>query len=137
MSDRNCRVLKTKLSRDSLESLEKQSNGANQLPQPPLAVYLAQSYQEEAVELSLVQAAIDDNSLSESNPNDGWSDSRQGRRGSVITSVASSEGTALTTYTVSSNGSRGKTSSFGRDRRRGRRRMAWKESPRQAINGVK
>ncbi|KAL1797594.1 hypothetical protein ACET3X_004200 [Alternaria dauci] len=136
LPDHNRRVLTTKLSRDSLESLQRQASDANQLPQPPLAVYLAQSYQEEAVELSLVQAAIDDDSLSESNPNEGWSDSRQGRRGSVITSVASSEGTAPTTYTVSSSGSRGKASSFGRDRRRGRRRMAWKESPRQAINGV-
>ncbi|KAH6875688.1 hypothetical protein BKA58DRAFT_437654 [Alternaria rosae] len=130
------RTLKTKLSKDSLESLQKRADDANQLPQPPLAVYLAQSYQEEAVELSAVQAAVDVESLNESIPNSGWSGSRQGRRGSVITSIASSEGTAPTTYTVSSSGSRSKTSSFGRDRRRGRRRMAWKESPRQAINGV-
>jgi hypothetical protein len=55
-----------------------------------------------------------------------------------MTSIASSEGTAPTTYTVSSSGSRSNISSFGRDRRRGRRRMAWKESPytRQKVNGV-
>ncbi|KAI4714692.1 hypothetical protein J4E89_000373 [Alternaria sp. Ai002NY15] len=117
-SGQSNRTLKTKLSKDSLESLQKQADDANQLPQPPLAVYLAQSYQEEAVELSAVQAAVDVESLNESIPNSGWSESRQGRRGSVITSIASSEGTAPTTYTVSSSGSRSKTSSFGRDRRR-------------------
>jgi len=129
-------VLKTKLSKDSLDSLEKQADGITQPPQPPLAVYLAQSYQEEAVELSAVQAAIEDGSLSGSGQDDAWSNSRQGRRGSAITSIASSEGTAPTTYTVSSSGSRSNKSSFGRDRRRGRRRMAWNESPRQTINGV-
>ncbi|KAI2482192.1 Homeodomain-containing transcription factor [Pyrenophora tritici-repentis] len=129
-------VLKTKLSKDSLDTLDKQVDGTTQPPQPPLAVYLAQSYQEEAVELSAVHAAIEGGSLSGSGQDDAWSDSRQGRRGSAITSIASSEGTAPTTYTVSSSGSRSNISSFGRDRRRGRRRMAWKESPRQAINGV-
>ncbi|KAF2824783.1 hypothetical protein CC86DRAFT_295586 [Ophiobolus disseminans] len=133
--------LKGKLSRDSLEALEaldKLEDDDTQPPQP-LAVYLAQSYQEEAV-ASAVQAAIDVSPLSGSSDyDDAWSGSRQGRRGSVITSVASSEGTALTTYTVSSSGSRSNISSFGRDRRRGRRRMAWKESPynsRPKFNGV-
>lgn len=133
------RSLSSKLSKDSLDALEKHADEATQTPQPPLAVYLAQSYQEEAVEFSAVQAAIDTGSLSGSGDfeNDAWSDSR-GRRGSVMTSVASSEGTAPTTYTVSSSGSRSNISSFGRDRRRGRRRMAWKESPytRQKVNGV-
>ncbi|KAI4688665.1 uncharacterized protein J4E84_004595 [Alternaria hordeiaustralica] len=58
-SGQSNRTLKTKLSKDSLESLQKQADDTNQLPQPPLAVYLAQSYQEEAVELSAVQAAVD------------------------------------------------------------------------------
>ncbi|KAK1915920.1 hypothetical protein P3342_003735 [Pyrenophora teres f. teres] len=128
--------LKTKLSKDSLDTLDKQVDDIAQPPQPPLAVYLAQSYQEEAVELSAVHAAIEGGSLSGSGQDDAWSDSKQGRRGSAITSIASSEGTAPTTYTVSSSGSQSNISSFGRDRRRGRRRMAWKESPRQAINGV-
>ncbi|KAF1935940.1 hypothetical protein EJ02DRAFT_107438 [Clathrospora elynae] len=132
------RPLKTKLSKDSLEDLDKHADDAMQPPQPLLAVYLAQSYQEEAVEFSAVQAALDDGSLSGSGDfqEDDWSDSRQGRRGSVITSIASSEGTAPTTHTISSSGSRSNISSFGRGRRRGRRRMAWKESPRQNINGV-
>ncbi|RAR16068.1 c2h2 type zinc finger domain-containing protein [Stemphylium lycopersici] len=130
------RVLKPRLSKDSLDSLDKQADDAKSPPQPPLAVYLAQSYQEESAELSAVQAAIDNHSLSGSCQDDAWSGSKQGRRGSVITSIASSEGTAPTSYTVSSGGSRSNISSFGRDRRRGRRRMAWKESPRQAINGV-
>lgn len=103
-------------------------------------MYLAQSYQEEAIELSAVQAAIDSSSLNGSGDyhDDGWSALGGQRRGSVIASIASSEGTAPTTYTVSSSGSRSNISSFGRDRRRGRRRMAWKESPytRQSINGV-
>ncbi len=122
---------------DSLEALDKH---AVQPPQPPLAVYLAQSYQEEAVEISALQAAIDNGSLSGSGDyqEDDWSESRQGRRGSIMTSIASSEGTAPTTYTVSSSGSCSNISSFGRDRRRGRRRLAWKESPynRQKVNGV-
>ncbi|KAF1833441.1 hypothetical protein BDW02DRAFT_589648 [Decorospora gaudefroyi] len=134
--DYGTRLLKTKLSKDSLETLDKQADCVVQPPQPPLAVYLAQSYQEEAVELSAVQAAIDDGSFDGSSQDDEWSATGQGRRGSLITSIASSEGTAPTTYTVSSSGSRSNISSFGRDRRRGRRRMAWKESPRQAINGV-
>ncbi|KAF1843047.1 uncharacterized protein K460DRAFT_138636 [Cucurbitaria berberidis CBS 394.84] len=134
------RSLKSKLSKDSLEALDKNSDEITQTPQPPLAVYLAQSYHEEAVEFSAVQAALDSGSLSGSGDyqNDGWSESRQGRRGSIMNSIASSEGTAPTTYTVSSSGSRSNISSFGRDRRRGRRRMAWKESPytRQKVNGV-
>lgn len=128
-------ALNARLSKDSLESLDMQVESV-QPPQPPLALYLAQSYQEEGLALSTVQAAIDEHSVSGSCQDDEMSTSRQGRRGSVITSVASSEGTAPTIYTVSSSGSRSNISSFGRDRRRGRRRMAWKESPRQAINGV-
>ncbi|USP78466.1 uncharacterized protein yc1106_05740 [Curvularia clavata] len=130
------RHLEARLSKDSLESLDKQADNVLSPPQPPLAVYLAQSYQEEDLELSAVQAAVYEHSVNGSYQDDTWSSSRQDRRGSVITSIASSEGTAPTTYTVSSSGSRSNISSFGRDRRRGRRRMAWKESPRQAINGV-
>ncbi|KAF2125734.1 hypothetical protein P153DRAFT_299106 [Dothidotthia symphoricarpi CBS 119687] len=134
------RSLKPKLSKDSLEIFDAQVKDTIQPPQPPLAVYLAQSYQEEAVEFSDVQAAIDNNSLSGSGSfqEDAFSDFRRQRHGSIVTSIASSEGTALTTYTVSSNGSHSKISSFGRDRRRGRRRMAWKESPynRPKFNGV-
>ena len=137
------RSLNAKLSKDSLEALDeafdKLEDDVTQPPQP-LAVYLAQSYQEEGVAYPAVQAAMDSSSVSETcSYNDAWSVSRQGRRGSVITSVASSEGTAPTTYTVSSSGSRSNISSFGRDRRRGRRRMAWKESPynnRPKFNGV-
>ncbi|KAF2029293.1 hypothetical protein EK21DRAFT_67960 [Setomelanomma holmii] len=133
------RSLDSKLSKDSLEALDKNIDEDVQPPQP-LAVYLAQSYQEEAIELPAVQAALDTGSFSGSGDyDDVWSDSWRGRRGSVITSVASSEGTAPTTYTVSSSGSRSNISSFGRDRRRGRRRMAWKESPhnnRPKFNGV-
>lgn len=130
--------LKLKLSRDSLEALDESLDKLEEDSQPPqpLAVYLAQSYQEEAVAYPNVQAALDGSSLS---GDDAWSDFRQGRRGSIITSVASSEGTAPTAYTVSSNGSLSNISSFGRDRRRGRRRMAWKESPynsRPKFNGV-
>ena len=61
-----------------------------------------------------------------------WSASRRGSAATV-----SSQGTAPTTYTVSSNGSCSNVSSFGRERRRGRRRMAWKEAPHpRSINGV-
>jgi hypothetical protein len=131
--------IEARLSKDSLEALDQFADQDVQPPQP-LAVYLAQSYQEEAIELPAVQAAIDNGSLSSSGEfDDVWSGSRRGRTGSVITSVASSEGTAPTTYTVSSSGSRSNISSFGRDRRRGRRRMAWKESPynnRPKFNGV-
>ncbi|KAH7350399.1 hypothetical protein BKA66DRAFT_431122 [Pyrenochaeta sp. MPI-SDFR-AT-0127] len=140
MPNDSTRSLNSKLSKDSLDALDKHADKAAQPPQPPLAVYLAQSYQEEAVEFSAVQAAIDNSSLSGSGDfeNDAWSDSRGERRGSVMTSITSSEGTAPTTYTVSSSGSCSNISSFGRDRRRGRRRMAWKESPytRQKFNGV-
>ncbi|KAH7082257.1 hypothetical protein FB567DRAFT_530900 [Paraphoma chrysanthemicola] len=133
------RSLDTRLSKDSLEALDKDADADVQPPQP-LAVYLAQSYQEEAIELPAIQAAIETESLDSSGAGeDAWSNSRRGRTGSVITSVASSEGTAPTTYTVSSSGSRSNISSFGRDRRRGRRRMAWKESPhntRPKYNGV-
>lgn len=132
------RKLKPKLSKDSLDALEKHVDAGNQPPQPPLAVYLAQSYQEEAVNYSAVQAALDASSASETTDNQEeiWSNPPRERTGSIVT--ASSEGTAPTTYTVSSSGSRSNISSFGRDRRRGRRRIAWKESPhaRQNINGV-
>ncbi|KAL6709271.1 homeodomain mating type protein alpha2 [Coniothyrium glycines] len=132
------RSLKPKLSRDSLEALDKHANDASHAPQPPLAVYLAQSYQEEAIDYSAVQAAIDSSSTRSSvlGREEVWSKAPRERTGSVVT--ASSDCTAPTTYTVSSSGSRSNISSFGRDRRRGRRRIAWKESPRgrQSINGV-
>jgi hypothetical protein len=131
------RPLRSRLSQSSLDALEQGPNEAVQLPQPPLAVYLAQSYQEEAAEFSAVQAAIDNGSLSGSGSfeESAWSGAR---RGSLVTSVVSSEGTALTTYTISSSGSKSNVSSFGRERRRGRRRVAWKESPytRSKFNGV-
>ncbi|KAF1948985.1 hypothetical protein CC80DRAFT_430145 [Byssothecium circinans] len=126
--------LASQLSRDSLEALDKQANEVVQPPQPPLAVYLAQSYQEEAVTFSAIQAAIDKGSLSdEGDFQMDTSSSRMGRSGSVITSVNSSEGTAPTTYSSGSN-----LSSFNRDRRRGRRRMEWKTSPytRTKLNGL-
>ncbi|KZM20030.1 metal ion binding [Ascochyta rabiei] len=130
------RSLKPKLSKDDLEALGQQADEAVQLPQPPLALYLAQSYQEEGVDLTDLQAAMDSDSFSGSGYSDrgAWSASR---RGSAVDSIVSSEGTAPTTYTVSSNGSRSNVSSFGRERRRGRRRMAWNESPHtRSINGV-
>ncbi|KAJ4311291.1 homeodomain mating type protein alpha2 [Neodidymelliopsis sp. IMI 364377] len=133
---KNKNNLKSRLSHESLEALDQQEDAAVEPPQPPLALYLAQSYQEEAVELSDVQAALDSGSLSGSGYSDRgtWSTSR---RGSAVGSIVSSEGTAPTAYTVSSNGSRSNVSSFGRDRRRGRRRMTWKESPHtRSINGV-
>jgi hypothetical protein len=133
---KNKNNLKSRLSHESLEALGQQADTAVEPPQPPLALYLAQSYQEEAVELSDVQAALDSGSLSGSgySDRDTWSTSR---RGSAVGSIVSSEGTAPTAYTVSSNGSRSNVSSFGRDRRRGRRRMTWKESPHtRSINGV-
>lgn len=128
--------LKSKLSKDSLEVLDLQAEGVLDPPQPPLALYLAQSYQEEGVELNDIQAAMDSDAFSGSVYSDrgAWSASR---RGSAVDSIVSSEGTAPTTYTVSSNGSISNISSFGRERRRGRRRMAWKESPHtRSINGV-
>lgn len=127
--------LASRLSRDSLEALDKHANEAIQPPQPPLAVYLAQSYQEEAVAFSAIQAAIDTTSLSDEGDFlvDTSSSSKMGRSGSVITSLTSSDGTAPTTYSSGSN-----MSSFGRDRRRGRRRMEWKTSPytRTKFNGL-
>jgi hypothetical protein len=126
--------LASQLSRDSLEALDKQANEAVQPPQPPLAVYLAQSYQEEAVTFSAIQAAIDDRSLNdEGDFQMDTSSSRVGRSASIITSVNSSDGTAPTTYSSGSN-----LSSFNRDRRRGRRRMEWKTSPytRTKLNGL-
>ncbi|KAL1600647.1 homeodomain mating type protein alpha2 [Paraconiothyrium brasiliense] len=129
--------LSSRLSRDSLEALDKQADEVIQLPQPPLAVYLAQSYQEEAVPYSTIQAAMDNGNGSISDQSafqfDGSSGHRVGRAGSVITSVTSSDGTAPTTYSSGSN-----MSSFGRARRRGRRRMEWKQSPytRTKLNGL-
>ncbi|KAH5014171.1 hypothetical protein HBI74_184880 [Parastagonospora nodorum] len=132
-------LLGARLSRDSLGALEQQGAEDVQPPQP-LAVYLAQSYQEEAVQLPDVQAALETDTLSGSADfHDAWLGMPRGRNGSIITSVDSSDGTAPTSFTVSSSGSRSNISSFGRDRRRGRRRMAWKESPhnnRAKFNGV-
>jgi hypothetical protein len=132
-------LLGARLSRDSLGALEQQGAEDVQPPQP-LAVYLAQSYQEEAVQLPDVQAALETDALSGSaDLHDAWLGMPRGRTGSIITSVDSSDGTAPTSFTVSSSGSRSNISSFGRDRRRGRRRMAWKESPhnnRAKFNGV-
>ncbi|KAF2635723.1 hypothetical protein P280DRAFT_436648 [Massarina eburnea CBS 473.64] len=130
----SCCSLASQLSRDSLEALDKQADETLQPPQPPLAVYLAQSYQEEAVTFSAIQAAIDNGSLSEEGDfQTDLSSSNMGKSGSVITSVNSSEGTAPTTYSSGSN-----LSSFNRDRRRGRRRMEWKKSPytRTKLNGL-
>jgi hypothetical protein len=118
--------LASRLSRDSLEALDKVADEAVQPPQPPLAVYLAQSYQEEALNYTAIQHAIDSGSLSDEGDfyMDSSSSSKMGRSGSVITSITSSDGTAPTTYSSGSN-----MSSFGRNRRRGRRRMEWKTSP--------
>ncbi|PVH96771.1 hypothetical protein DM02DRAFT_534568 [Periconia macrospinosa] len=118
--------LSSQLSRGSLEALDKQSENSPEPPQPPLALYLAQSYQEEACTVSDIQAAIDNRSLSEDIDlqMDTASSSKMGRSSSIITSVNSSDGTAPTTYSSGSN-----LSSFNRDRRRGRRRMEWKTSP--------
>jgi hypothetical protein len=128
-----------RLSKDSLEALEQEASEDIQPPQP-LAVYLAQSYQEEAVEYPDVQAAIETSTLGgrSDSSGDNWSGIPRDRTGSVVTSVASSDGTAPTSFTISSNGSHSNISSFGRDRRRGRRRMAWKDSPhnRPKYNGV-
>ncbi|KAJ8112486.1 hypothetical protein OPT61_g5161 [Boeremia exigua] len=135
-SHKTTHTLKSKLSENSLVALDHRTNKAVAPPQPPLALYLAQSYQEEGVELTDIQAAMDSDSFSGSGYSDRgvWSASR---RGSAVESTVSSEGTVATTYTVSSNGSRSNVSSFGRERRRGRRRMAWKESPHvRSINGV-
>ncbi|KAL5448975.1 hypothetical protein PMIN07_004133 [Paraphaeosphaeria minitans] len=127
--------LSSKLSRDSLEALDKHVDETIQPPQPPLALYLAQSYQEEAVPYSAIQAAMENGSISDGTdfPYDGSSSHRVGRPGSVITSVTSSDGTVPTTYSSGSN-----MSSFGRTRRRGRRRMEWKQSPytRTKYNGL-
>lgn len=127
--------LASRLSRDSLEALDKNADQVVQAPQPPLAVYLAQSYQEEAINFSAIQAAIDSGELSDEGDFqlDTSSSSKMGRSGSIVTSITSSDGTAPTTYSSGSN-----MSSFGRDRRRGRRRMAWKASPytRTRFNGL-
>ncbi|KAF2854060.1 hypothetical protein T440DRAFT_388801 [Plenodomus tracheiphilus IPT5] len=132
------RLLKPKLSKDSLEALDKHADATAHTPQPPLAMYLAQSYQDEAIELRDLRSAIDQYSSNGDCQDDDLSIFELGRRGSIITSAASSDGTAPTTYTASSSGSHSKISSFGRERRRGRRRMAWKDPlhNRQSINGV-
>lgn len=132
------RSLTTKLSVESLETLAKEVERGVLVPQPPLAVYLASSYREEAADLAAIQAAIKStpsSSRADTFP-DSSSGSRVGRSGSVITSVTSTDSSAPTTFTTSSHGSN--ISSFGRDRRRGRRRMTWKNSPysRAKVNGV-
>lgn len=116
--------LASQLSKDSLEALDKRSEESPETPQPPLALYLAQSYQEEACTVSDIQAAIDNGSLGDDIEAymDTASSSKMGRSSSIITSVNSSDGTAPTTYSSD-------LSSFNRDRRRGRRRMEWKTSP--------
>ena len=131
-TNKSTRSLQSTLSRDSLEALGEEAVKATDPPQPPLALYLQQSYEEEGVELTNIQAAMDSDSFSGYSDRGAWSASRRGSAATV-----SSEGTAFTTYTVSSTGSRSNVSSFGRERRRGRRRMAWKESPHtRAVNGV-
>lgn len=129
------KFLRPRLSKDSLEALEKHGDAAIQTPQPSLNMYLAQTYKEDAVELCDLRSAVEQHQDSHEN-NGSYFD--PGRRDSIITSVASSDGTAPTTYTVSSSGSHSGISSFGRERRRGRRRMAWKGSSQaqQSINGV-
>ncbi|KAF2746685.1 hypothetical protein M011DRAFT_468386 [Sporormia fimetaria CBS 119925] len=131
------RTLASKLSAESLERLANQEDGGVAAPQPPLATYLASSYLEEAARLSDIQAAAAVPSSERGGFTlDSSSVSRVGRSGSVITSVTSSEGSAPTSFTMSSRGSN--TSSFGRDRRRGRRRMTWRNSPynRPNIDGL-
>ncbi|KAH7136139.1 hypothetical protein B0J11DRAFT_611961 [Dendryphion nanum] len=138
MPNESTRSLATKLSVESLETLSKEVETGVLVPQPPLAVYLASSYREEAADLAAIQAAIRSEPLSSRADtfHDSSSGSRIGRPGSVITSVASTDSSAPTTFTTSSRGSN--ISSFGRDRRRGRRRMTWKNSPysRAKVNGV-
>ncbi|KAF2275357.1 uncharacterized protein EI97DRAFT_420329 [Westerdykella ornata] len=136
-SNASIRSVTSQLSAESLEALSKQIN-ENMSPQPPLAVYLASSYLEEAADLTDIQAAIGAAPSSERSDffMDSSSGSRAGRSGSIITSLTSSEGSAPTSFTMSSRGSN--TSSFGRERRRGRRRMAWRNSPysRPKIDGL-
>ncbi|KAF1993641.1 hypothetical protein P154DRAFT_449674 [Amniculicola lignicola CBS 123094] len=121
--------LNPKLSRESLEALSKQSEEVLQAPQPPLAFYLASSYNEEAASYAAIQAAIDRVVPAEKSTSfvDSSSGSRVGRTASIITSVTSSEGSAPTSYAPSSAGSH--VSTFNRERRRGRRRMSWRTSP--------
>ncbi|KAF3008556.1 hypothetical protein E8E13_006949 [Curvularia kusanoi] len=63
-------ILAPRLSRDSLEALDVRAEEAIEPPQPPLALYLAQSYQEEGLQLTDIQAAMDNESLTGS----GYSD---------------------------------------------------------------
>ena len=58
------RSLATKLSAESLEALTKETEQGVEAPQPPLAVYLATSYLEEAAEFSDIQAAIECDDMS-------------------------------------------------------------------------
>ncbi|KAF2477114.1 uncharacterized protein BDR25DRAFT_339141 [Lindgomyces ingoldianus] len=124
--DKPC--LTSKLSKESLEVLSRELGNEPQSASPSLKLYLESSYPEEAASLSDIEAAL------ESGPPhrlevlmDSSSGSRIGKSASVITSLTSSDGSAPTTYTLSSIGSN--VSSFGRDRRRGRRRIPWRTSP--------
>ncbi|KAF2260938.1 hypothetical protein CC78DRAFT_570927 [Lojkania enalia] len=121
----------TKLSWESLEALSMQMDEG---PQPPLAAYLASSYDQEAATVSAIRAAIEKGSTSDQGEvfMDSSSGSWVGKSGSVLTSLTSSDGSVPTSYTASSSGSH--ASSFGRDRRRGRRRMSWRTSPYGKIN---
>ena len=132
------RTLKPKLSKGSLEVCNMHSAYAFHSPQPPMAKCLTQSSHQEATRIPDVQLAINEHPLKGNYQDDTWISIGTGRRSSLVTSVASSEGTEPTTYTASSSGSHSNISSFGRERRRGRRRMAWKDSShaRNSINGV-
>ncbi|KAF2875719.1 hypothetical protein BDV95DRAFT_484994 [Massariosphaeria phaeospora] len=138
LANADSRSLASRLSRESLEAIDKEADEVPQAPQPPLAKYLAQSYYEEAATYSDIQAAMDHGSPSDRSDSflESWSGTKAGRSGSVVTSLTSSDGTAPTAYTISSSGSN--ISSFGRDRRRGRRRMAWRASPytRPIVSGL-
>jgi hypothetical protein len=128
--------LATKLSAESLEALSNEVDHSVAAPQPPLAVYLASSYLEEAAAYSDIQAAIDNDDMSDrlDTTMDSSTASRLGKSGSIISSPTCSS--APTSYTMSSSGSN--ISSFGRDRRRGRRRMTWRASPygRSKVGGL-
>lgn len=119
----------SKLSADSLEALSTEVDQHDPAAQPPLEAYLASSSRDEAADLVDIQSAVDTATYSElgSFAVGSSSGSRIARSSSVITSLTSSEGSAPTSYTVSSGGS--DMSSFGRERRRGRRRMSWRDSP--------
>ncbi|KAF2194908.1 hypothetical protein K469DRAFT_545486 [Zopfia rhizophila CBS 207.26] len=125
LSDENAQSLRTKLSKESLEALSKQIDTATQPPQPPLAVYLASPFQEEPAAIEAIEAAVESGTQRDQlDALDSSSSSRVGSSSSIIKSQPSSESSVPTLYTMSSN-----SSSFGRDRRRGRRRMNWRTSP--------